>query len=274
MLNTELFGEKLRNHRKNLGMTQEEVAEKIGVSAQAVSKWEAGDCLPDCFNLKALGEVYKVSLDILLQTETAENVDAVAAKIEQLGDEFIWAKQNREKPNAHRDLGEDLWKMWKGLYFIEAGNREVQERTKSDGNLRVCSQYGMKIWDDDGVACLVKSSLREKLHIVEDRTLEVMRELCTKEGFTLISILDTNALMTKAELVEKSGIELHRLNALLLLFTESKLIEFMSGMSGTKSYDGYKMCARSGVVAYMMLAAAFILAKQNCHVSEYLSWPD
>ena len=42
MLNQEVLGEKLRNHRKNLGMTQEEAAERIGVSPQAVSKWEAG----------------------------------------------------------------------------------------------------------------------------------------------------------------------------------------------------------------------------------------
>ena len=51
MLDTKTFGEKLRNHRKKLGLSQENVAEKIGVTAQAVSKWENGECLPDCFNL-------------------------------------------------------------------------------------------------------------------------------------------------------------------------------------------------------------------------------
>ena len=42
MLDTKKFGDKLKNHRKNLNMTQEQVAEKIGISAQAVSKWENG----------------------------------------------------------------------------------------------------------------------------------------------------------------------------------------------------------------------------------------
>ena len=41
MLDQKLFGEKLRKHRKKSGMTQEEVAEKIGVSPQAISKWES-----------------------------------------------------------------------------------------------------------------------------------------------------------------------------------------------------------------------------------------
>lgn len=45
MLDQKLFGEKLRNHRKRIGMTQEEVAEKIGISPQAISKWESGDSL-------------------------------------------------------------------------------------------------------------------------------------------------------------------------------------------------------------------------------------
>lgn len=39
MLDTKLFADKLRYHRKRLGLTQEVVAERIGVSGQAVSKW-------------------------------------------------------------------------------------------------------------------------------------------------------------------------------------------------------------------------------------------
>jgi len=73
MLDQKNFGEKLRKYRKKLGMTQEEAGEKIGVSAQAISKWEMGDCLPDCFNLKAISDVYKVSTDALLENEPDEN---------------------------------------------------------------------------------------------------------------------------------------------------------------------------------------------------------
>ena len=71
MLDQKVFGDKLRNHRKRLGLTQEKVAERVGVSPQAISKWEAGDCLPDCFNLKALSDVYKISTDVLLETEAS-----------------------------------------------------------------------------------------------------------------------------------------------------------------------------------------------------------
>ena len=42
MLDQKAFGEKLRNHRKSLALSQEEVADQVGVSPQAISKWETG----------------------------------------------------------------------------------------------------------------------------------------------------------------------------------------------------------------------------------------
>ncbi|MCL2099489.1 MAG: diguanylate cyclase [Oscillospiraceae bacterium] len=77
MFNQTAFGEKLKNHRKSKNLTQEEVAERIGVSGQAVSKWEKGECLPDCYNLKMLGNVYQVSVDSLLDVEEIATVDTL-----------------------------------------------------------------------------------------------------------------------------------------------------------------------------------------------------
>jgi diguanylate cyclase (GGDEF)-like protein len=78
MFNQAAFGEKLKNYRKLKNLTQEEVAEKIGVSGQAVSKWEKGECLPDCYNLKMLGKVYQISVDTLLdEVEEISPVDSL-----------------------------------------------------------------------------------------------------------------------------------------------------------------------------------------------------
>ena len=265
MLDVKTFGEKLRNHRKNLNLTQEQVAEMIGVSGQAVSKWESGECLPDCFNLKSLGDIYGISLDILLETSNCNNIDVIAKKIEQLGDEFIWAKAARNQPNAHRDLGEDLWKMWKGLYFIEVGNKDSQERDKKNGNLRICSDYGMKIWDDDGIACIVKSSLRERIFDVDVNTLNLMREMCTEDCFRLLSVLDPFDIISKSEITDKTSIETNRLNELLLYLMENNIIEFVSVVGG----GGYKIHSHAGISAYMILAVARIISKKNYTVSEY-----
>lgn len=64
-----LFAEKLKDLRKKSGMSQEKLAEKIGVSRQAVTKWENDTGVPDIANLKAVSELFGVSIDELLSDE-------------------------------------------------------------------------------------------------------------------------------------------------------------------------------------------------------------
>ena len=70
------FGKRLKEFRKRVNLTQKEAAMKIGVSEQALSKWENGVCLPDVYNLKLLARVLSVSVDCLLDTEneTSEKI--------------------------------------------------------------------------------------------------------------------------------------------------------------------------------------------------------
>jgi len=55
--------------RKLRGMNQEELAERVGVSRQAVSKWETGEAMPDCVKLMALADALEVSMDYLCGRE-------------------------------------------------------------------------------------------------------------------------------------------------------------------------------------------------------------
>lgn len=64
------IAERLQDLRKKAGYSQEQVAEMLGISRQAVSKWESGQGKPDIENIIKLTEVYSVSADyILLGTE-------------------------------------------------------------------------------------------------------------------------------------------------------------------------------------------------------------
>ena len=65
---------KLTALRKHSGLSQEALAEKIGVSRQAVSKWERGEASPDTENLLSLSKIYSVSLDDLLGDKTAQEI--------------------------------------------------------------------------------------------------------------------------------------------------------------------------------------------------------
>ena len=64
------LGETLKEYREKCNMTQEFVAEALGVSRQAVSKWETGSSAPGTANLLALAKLYGVSAEDLLKNVT------------------------------------------------------------------------------------------------------------------------------------------------------------------------------------------------------------
>lgn len=63
------FGENLMRSRKKSGLSQEEVAAKLGVSRQTVSKWELGETLPDIQQAKKLSTLYHITLDELVELD-------------------------------------------------------------------------------------------------------------------------------------------------------------------------------------------------------------
>lgn len=65
--NTVSLGKSIKTYRQRCQMTQEFVAESLGVSRQAVSKWENGASDPSTSNLIALAKLFKISLEELLQ---------------------------------------------------------------------------------------------------------------------------------------------------------------------------------------------------------------
>lgn len=63
------FAEKLKSIRKQAGMSQEQLAEKLGVSRQAVTKWETDAGIPDIENIMAISALFDISIDELLSNE-------------------------------------------------------------------------------------------------------------------------------------------------------------------------------------------------------------
>ena len=67
------LGEKIKQARKNAGLTQEQMAEKLMISRPAITKWESDKGIPDIENLKAISKLLDVSLDYLLND--GEDID-------------------------------------------------------------------------------------------------------------------------------------------------------------------------------------------------------
>ena len=64
-----MVSEKIYTLRRKSGLSQEQLAEKIGVSRQAISKWEGGLSVPESEKLIAISEYFNVTLDYLLKDD-------------------------------------------------------------------------------------------------------------------------------------------------------------------------------------------------------------
>ncbi len=96
------FSERLQALRKTKGLTQEGLGERVGVSRQAVQKWESGAANPDLDNLVALSDCLGVSLDYLLK---GEEPSAPQARPAPVGYEFKSRRTLFGLPLVHIHLG-------------------------------------------------------------------------------------------------------------------------------------------------------------------------
>lgn len=83
------LAEKLKKARENAGFSQMDIAEKLNISRQAISKWENGWTSPDIDNLIILSDLYHISLDELLKDEKKKDANL----------------ENREEQNEKKVFG-------------------------------------------------------------------------------------------------------------------------------------------------------------------------
>ena len=88
------FGDNFKRLRKKHDWTQEQLAEMLGVSSQAVSKWETGNALPDISLLPIIANLFRISVDSLLGVDIIkreQRINAVLAEAEDLCKEKRYA---------------------------------------------------------------------------------------------------------------------------------------------------------------------------------------
>lgn len=79
------LGNNLFQARKKAGLSQETVAEKLGVSRQTISKWETDETIPDIYQSKKLAKLYKLSLDELIEFDV--DLKEIEQTIENINEE-------------------------------------------------------------------------------------------------------------------------------------------------------------------------------------------
>ena len=110
MINKRHFGKRTADFRRRLGLSQAELAEKLGVSAQAVSKWETAAALPDVELLLELSKLYGVSVNELLEsTGLLARIASRSFKEKDGVVYFVPAETDLERVQWERDMRTEGW---------------------------------------------------------------------------------------------------------------------------------------------------------------------
>ena len=78
-----MLSEKLYKLRKNSGLSQEQLAEQLNVSRQAISKWESGTAVPESEKLITISNYFGVSVDYLLKDDEEDKAKATVSVMEE-----------------------------------------------------------------------------------------------------------------------------------------------------------------------------------------------
>ena len=95
-----ILADKIIDLRKKNGWSQEELAEKLGVSRQAVSKWESAQAIPDLGRVLAMADLFSVTTDYLLRDENEAQRHWRTARRTATFAASAWKKRTPSSPSA------------------------------------------------------------------------------------------------------------------------------------------------------------------------------
>ncbi len=148
------IGEIIREHRKRKSMTQEEMANRLGVTAPAVNKWENGVSQPDIMLLTPIARLLGITLDTLLSFQeelTADGINGIIYEIDTLLKEkpyeeaFQWAKAKiQQYPNCDQLI-------WQLAVILDAQRfvQNIPDAEKYEGYIMNCYSRALESNDEN-----------------------------------------------------------------------------------------------------------------------------
>lgn len=201
-MNTEDFGKKILNLRQNANMTQEELALRMGVTPQAVSKWERGQSLPDISLLAELCKALNVSADLLLGLECrSESVGSDLSMYPQVYSEEVLENLRYRLEPLSLIFSMDLVPLFVDGDYMERVSKLRLELSR-DGILTpvIRLRDDMRLESKEFMVMTYDRVLfRDKVENVDDSVLERMfcaLERAVRENYGLILNRDLVKVMT------------------------------------------------------------------------------
>ena len=225
------ISQKITGLRKAAGLTQEQLGEKLGISGQAVSKWERGEAMPDILILPDLCDMLGTTLDSLLGGKRAENPRAI--------DDFcMYAMKNGRAETVRQAISRMM-------------NRDVV--VSRNDELSICLENGQNILVSDplGMGFVMSGTDFADYCMKMDRTrINNLISLFTDETvFAVVKIIAKNTA-TVDEICAETGLEKSEIQEILLELSNFAVIVHGRDKNGKEGY-----CPASGMVAVWMVLA-------------------
>lgn len=196
------MGEVIRKYRTDKNMTQEEMANRLGVTPLAVNKWENGKSLPDISLLAPIARLLKINVDTLLSFESELTTTEINQIIEELDNRlkiqdydavFKWAKKVIENyPNCEQLI-------WQIAVILDARRlfTDVNESEKYDEYICECYERSLNSRDES-----VKNSAADSLFSFYSRKEQYEK---AEEYLQYFSIQNPERKRKQAGIYEKTG---------------------------------------------------------------------
>ena len=270
------IGERIMYLRKNAGLTQEQLGERLNISGQAVSKWEKGG-VPDISLLPAIADVFGVTTDHLFGRERDISDKTEDEILKELFDScHHYFEKGEGRISVQKFLFEAVWRIQSA--YIGSGTLfeldDVIEKNKD--NEQITSQ----LIDDNGTTyfslvkgfplfCMVKDDpgISERL-LAEDKFSEFFSVLGTEAGMKTVLFSqynDNNAKYTVEALADKLSVDFDELkNALCLLVKYGFLLEEQVIIDG-KTACVYHTVPNPQTRVLLMTAYQYIHDRRCCY---------
>lgn len=119
------LGKRIAQNRKRLGLTQDALAEKLGITAQAVSKWENNQSCPDITMLPKLAEIFDISTDALLGREDVVHTGEIVADSKNSDDNKGWSWHYHLDSSFKDGLFFAILAIWMGVLTLLTRHLEI-----------------------------------------------------------------------------------------------------------------------------------------------------
>lgn len=255
------IGSVIARLRKNNEMTQEELALKIGVSAQTISKWETGNTMPDILLLPVITDIFDVTIDYLYGRDSKGTV----------------------LPIERNNYSEKVYKEFVGIAirsFIdtETSLDVVREKTKEkienlekNPQCQLLVKYGEQggLYANKDLGIVWRNNNAESLTLLENEAVEEILTAFSEQAFRkilLYQIQNPTASFTAASVAEKCGIEITDAVSALEKLTKFNFTQKLSVDLGNETVDVFQFYSSHKMsMVFTMLSLAERLAN-------YVEW--